>query len=72
MPGYQSQESAQAELKALQLLGFRTKDAEITKDPKGTGYVIVLSTMKSKNSAQDMVENLSRMSFRATVEVVQR
>ena len=69
--GYSSQSSAQAEMKALQLLGFRTKDAAIVPDPKG-GYAIRLAQMKSKDSADDMVANLARMSFRAVVQTVQR
>ncbi|HET9951490.1 MAG TPA: PorV/PorQ family protein [Candidatus Eisenbacteria bacterium] len=71
LPGYQSKEGAQGELKALQLLGFRTKDAAIVASPKG-GYAIRLAQMKSKGSAEDMISSLSRMSFRATMETVQR
>jgi len=71
LPGYQSKEGAQGELKALQLLGFRTKDATIEADAKG-GYAIRLARMKSKESADDMVSSLARMSFRATVQTVQR
>jgi hypothetical protein len=69
--GYSSNESAQAEMKALQLLGFRIKDASIVADPKG-GYAIRLAQMKSKDSADAMVEALARMSFRAVVQTVQR
>lgn len=69
--GYSSMESAQSEMKALQLLGFRTKDATIVADPKG-GYVIRLAQMKSKDSAEGMVSDLARMSFRAVVQTVQR
>jgi hypothetical protein len=71
LPGYQSKGSAQAEIKALQLLGFRTKNAEIIANAGG-GYSIRLAQMKSKSSAEDMVSDLSRMSFRAVVETVQR
>ncbi len=69
--GYSSMESAQSEMKALQLLGFRTKDASIVADPKG-GYAIRLAQMKSKDSAEGMVSDLARMSFRAVVQTVQR
>jgi cell division septation protein DedD len=71
LPGYQSKDGAQSELKALQLLGFRIKDAAIVAQEKG-GYAIRLAQMKSKGSADDMVESLSRMSFRASVQTVQR
>ncbi len=71
LPGYQSKSSAQAEIKALQLLGFRTKDATIVATAGG-GYAIRLAQMKSKSSAADMVSDLSRMSFRAEVQTVQR
>jgi hypothetical protein len=71
LPGYQSKESAQSEIKALQLLGFRTKDATIVAN-SGSGYSIRLVQMKSKSSAQEMVSDLSRMSFRAEVQTVQR
>jgi len=72
LPGYQSKESAQAEMKALELLGFRTKDAQVIKDPERGGYLIVLSRMKSKGNAENLVSDLTKMSFRANVEVVQR
>jgi hypothetical protein len=71
LPGYQSKDGAQAELKALQLLGFRVKDATIVANDGG-GYSIRLAKMKSKDSAEDMVDSLSRMSFRALVQTVQR
>ena len=71
LPGYQSKDGAQSELKALQLLGFRIKDAAIVAEAKG-GYSIRLAQMKSKGSAEDMVESLARMSFRASVQTVQR
>jgi hypothetical protein len=72
LPGYQSKESAQAELKALALLGFRTKDAQISADEAHGGYIIVLQRTKSKGSADDLAADLSKMSFRATVQLVQR
>jgi len=72
LPGFQSKESAQAEVKALQLLGFRTKDAQISRDPKRGGYVITLARMKSKGNAEEMAASLQRMSFTAKVELVER
>ena len=71
LPGYQSKSSAEAELKALQLLGFRVKDATIVAN-EGGGYAIRLAQMKSKSSADDMASALVRMSFRAVVQTVQR
>lgn len=70
LAGFQSKESAEAEVKALQLLGFRTKDAHIEKDPKRGGYRITLARMKSKGNADEMAGELQRMSFRATVEPI--
>jgi hypothetical protein len=72
LPGFQSKESAQAEIRALELLGFRTKDAQISRDPKRGGYVITLARMKSKGNADEMAASLHRMSFRATVDLVER
>jgi hypothetical protein len=68
LPGYWSKESAQAELKALSLLGFRIKDAQIEK-AAGSGYQVRLARTRSKSNADDMAASLSRMSFRANVEV---
>lgn len=72
LPGFSSKESAQAEVKALELLGFRTKDAHIDKDSKRGGYVITLSRMKSKGKADEMASSLQRMSFRAVVDIAQK
>lgn len=72
MPGYPSKDSAEAEMKALELLGFRTKDAQILKDPKRGGYMIAFSKLKSKGNAEEMASNLQRMSFKAHVEVAQK
>lgn len=72
LPSYESKESAQAEVKALQLLGFRTKDVQIQADPKRGGYQISFARMKDRQSAEQTVADLQRMSFRAIVEVVQR
>jgi len=68
LPGYWSKESAQAELKALSLLGFKIKDAQIEK-AAGSGYQVRLARTRSKSNADDMAASLSRMSFRASVEV---
>jgi hypothetical protein len=72
MPGYPSKDSAEAEMKALELLGFRTKDAQIVKDTKRGGFMITFIRMKSKGSAEEVASNLQRMSFRAVVEVAQK
>ena len=72
LPGYPSKESAQAEMKALELLGFRTKDAQIARDPKKGGYRIAFSKLKNKGSADEVASDLQRMSFRAIVEVAQK
>jgi hypothetical protein len=72
LPGYPSKDSAEAEMKALELLGFKTKNAQIVKDPKRSGWKIAFSRLKSKGSAEDMASDLQRMSFRALVEVTQR
>lgn len=71
LPGYQSMDGAQSELKALQLLGFRVKDATIVANESGS-YSIRLAQMKSKASADEMASSLARMSFRAVVQTVQR
>jgi len=72
LPGFTSKESAQAEIRALELLGFRTKDAQIARDPKRGGYLITLTRMKSKGKPEDMASSLQRMSFRATVDLAQK
>ena len=71
LPGYQSMDGAQSELKALQLGGFRVKDATIVSNDSGS-YSIRLAQMKSKASAEEMASSLARMSFRAVVQTVQR
>ncbi len=71
LPGYSTESSAQAEMKALQLLGFRVKDAIIERTPQN-GYRIRLARVRSRNNADDMAASLARMSFRAVVEVAQR
>ncbi|MGH7681121.1 MAG: PorV/PorQ family protein [Candidatus Eiseniibacteriota bacterium] len=72
LPGFSSKESAEAEIKALQLLGFKTKDAKIEQDPKRGSFRITLARMKSKGNADDMAVELQKMSFRAMVETVER
>jgi hypothetical protein len=71
LPGYSTDSSAQAELKALGLLGFRVKDAIVERTPQ-KGYRIRLARVRTRNNADDMAASLARMSFRAVVEVVQR
>lgn len=72
LPGFTSKQSAEAEVRALDLLGFKTKDAKIEKDPKRGGYMITLAHMKSKGKADEMATSLHRMSFRAIVDVAQK
>ena len=71
LPGYSSRESAMAELKALELLGFKVKDAQIAQRPEG-GYQVRLARTKSKSNAEDMAASLSRLSFRAIVVTAMR
>jgi cell division protein FtsN len=71
LPGYSTESSAQAEMKALELLGFRVKDAIIEKN-EGSGYRVRLARVRTRNNADDLAASLARMSFRAVVEVVQR
>lgn len=71
LPGYSSRESAMAELKALELLGFRVKDAQIAQSSEGS-YQVRLARTKSKSSAEDMAASLARMSFRAIVVTAMR
>ena len=72
LPGYPSKESAEAEMKALELLGFRTKDAQIARDPKRGGFRIAFVKLKNKGNAEEVASDLQRMSFRALVEVAQK
>ncbi|TMQ57774.1 MAG: SPOR domain-containing protein [Candidatus Eisenbacteria bacterium] len=65
---YQSEASARAELKALQILGFSVKDAQITLEP-GRGYKLSLARLGSKKSANDLAASLTRLSFTASVEI---
>jgi len=72
LPGFSSKETAQAEIKALDLLGFRTKDARIERDARRGGYSITLTRMNSKGKADEMAASLQRMSFRAVVDLAQK
>jgi hypothetical protein len=71
LPGYWSREAAQAELKALEMLGFKTKDAIIEKS-SGSTYQVRLARVKSRSNADDLASSLVRMSFRAVVKVAER
>ncbi len=71
LPGYWSREAAQAELKALDMLGFKIKDAIIEKTGAST-YQVRLARVKSRGNADDLADSLVRMSFRAVVKVAER
>jgi cell division septation protein DedD len=71
LPGYWSKESALAELKALEMLGFRTKDAIVERSGPSS-YQVRLARVRSKSNAEDMAASLVRMSFRAVVKVAER
>ncbi len=68
---YQSQESAQSELKALQILGFNVKDARLT-FVAGEGYRLCLARLGSRKSADDLASSLEKLSFQPKVEVANR
>ena len=68
---YQSEASAQSELKALDILGFSVKDSKIT-PLDGGGYRLSLARFGSKKSADDLASSLSKMSFQPRIETVQR
>ena len=68
---YQTETSAQAELKALRLLGFALKDATVTLEPV-VGYRLSLVRFGSRKSADDLVASLTKMSFTPRVEVARR
>ena len=68
---YQSEASARAELKALQILGFSVKDAKVGYLP-GMGYRLTLASLNSKKSADALAASLSRLSFTPRVEVAHR
>jgi hypothetical protein len=68
---YQSESSAQSELKALRILGFSLKDATITLVP-GTGYQLTLARLNSKKSADQLAASLVALSFAPRVEIARR
>jgi len=68
---YQSESSAQSELKALRILGFSLKDAAVTLVPGG-GYQLTLARMNSKKSADDLAASLVALSFAPRVEIAHR
>jgi cell division protein FtsN len=68
---YQSEQSAQSELKALQILGFDVKDARLTLVP-GEGYRLSLARLNSRKSADDLASTLTKLSFQPRVEVAHR
>ncbi|HXF59940.1 MAG TPA: PorV/PorQ family protein [Candidatus Saccharimonadales bacterium] len=67
---YQSETSAQAELKALRILGFQLKDAVVT--PFGSGYRLSLARLNSKGKADALAASLVALSFAPRVEVARR
>jgi hypothetical protein len=68
---YQSESSAQSELKALRILGFSLKDATVTLIP-GAGYQISLARLNSRKSADELAASLVALSFTPRVEVAHR
>jgi hypothetical protein len=68
---YQSETSAQAELKAIRILGFSLKDAIIQFVP-GTGYRLSLVRYNSRKSADELAASLNRLSFAPRVEIARR
>src|SRR5882672_1168556 len=68
---YQTEQSAQSELKALQILGFAVKDAIITVVP-GKGYRLSLARYETRKPADQFAASLMKMSFTPRVEVTSR
>jgi cell division protein FtsN len=68
---YQSETSAQSELKALRILGFQLKDAVVTQGPNG-GYMLSLARLNSKAKADDLAKSLIALSFTPRVEIARR
>jgi hypothetical protein len=68
---YQTEQSAQSELKALQILGFAVKDAIIMIVP-GKGYRLSLARYESRKPADQFAASLIKMSFTPHVEVTSR
>jgi cell division protein FtsN len=65
---YQTENSAQSELKALRILGFSVKDAMVTYTP-GSGYRVSLVRFNSRKSADQLAQSLIKLSFVPRVEV---
>ncbi|HYQ89335.1 MAG TPA: PorV/PorQ family protein [Candidatus Binatia bacterium] len=68
---YETESSAQSELKALRILGFSLKDATITQIP-GAGYQLTLARLNSKKSADELAASLVALSFAPRVEIARR
>jgi sporulation related protein len=68
---YQSESSAESELKGLRLLGFAVKDAVITAAPGG-GYRLSLARLSTRKSADELAASLAKLSFTPRVEVAHR
>ena len=65
---YQTEQSAESELKALRILGFAVKDAIITFEP-GKGYRLSLVRYDSRKPADQFAASLAKMSFTPRVEI---
>jgi len=68
---YQSEASAQSELKALRILGFSLKDAMVVLLPGG-GYRLSLVRFNSRKSADELAASLIALSFTPRVEITRR
>ena len=68
---YQTETSAQSELKALRILGFAVKDATISAAPGG-GYRLSLVRFNSRKSAEGLATSLKALSFAPRVELARR
>jgi len=68
---YQSEASAQSELKALRILGFSLKDARTVLMPGG-GYRLSLVRFNSRKSADELAASLIALSFTPRVEIARR
>lgn len=68
---YQSEASAQSELKALQILGFSVKNATVAFVP-GAGYRLALARLNSRKSADELAASLAALSFTPHVEIARR
>jgi hypothetical protein len=68
---YQTEYSAQSELRALRILGFSLREATVTSAPGG-GYRLSLVRFNSRKSADELAESLIKLSFAPRVEVARR